>query len=74
LAETRGPQAAAETYLPVFEAAVKEAHVGAIMHSYNLTNGVHMTQTGHLNREVVKEEWDFQGIIMSDWGATYDAD
>jgi beta-glucosidase len=61
-----------EIYLPVFEAAVKEGHVGAIMDSYNLTNGLHMTQNGYLNTDVVKKEWDFAGIVMSDWDATYD--
>jgi beta-glucosidase len=61
-----------EIYLPVFEAAVKEAQVGAIMDSYNLTNGEHMTQNEYLNTDVVKKEWGFQGIIMSDWAATYD--
>jgi beta-glucosidase len=61
-----------EIYLPVFEAAVKEAHVGAIMDSYNLTNGLHMTQNGFLNNDVVKKEWGFTGIIMSDWDSTYD--
>jgi beta-glucosidase len=62
-----------EIYLPVFEAAVKEAHVGAIMDSYNLTNGQHMTENGYLNTDVVKKEWGFAGIIMSDWDATYDS-
>lgn len=61
-----------EIYLPVFEAAVKEAKVGAIMTSYNLTNGLHMTQNGHLNIDVLKKEWGFKGILMSDWDATYD--
>src|SRR5208282_2195698 len=61
-----------EIYLPVFEAAVKEAHVGAIMDSYNLTNGAHMTQNGYLNTDVVKKEWGFTGIMMSDWDSTYD--
>src|SRR5437870_6841090 len=61
-----------EIYLPTFEAAVKEAHVGAIMDSYNLTNGQHMTQNGYLNNEVVKKDWGFNGIVMSDWVATYD--
>jgi beta-glucosidase len=61
-----------EIYLPTFEAAVKQAHVCAIMDSYNLTNGEHMTQNGYLNNEVVKKEWGFDGIIMSDWDATYD--
>jgi beta-glucosidase len=61
-----------EIYLPVFESAVKEAHVGAIMDSYNLTNGAHLTQNAYLNQDVVKKEWGFTGIIMSDWSSTYD--
>jgi len=62
-----------EIYLPVFEAAVKKAKVGAIMDSYNLTNGVHMTANGYLNTDVVRKEWGFKGVMMSDWVATYDA-
>jgi len=61
-----------EIYLPTFEAAVREARVGVIMDSYNLVNGVHMTENGRLNNQVVKQEWGFDGIIMSDWDATYD--
>jgi beta-glucosidase len=62
-----------EIYLPVFEAAVKEAHVGAVMDSYNLTNGQHMTQNSYLNTDVAKKEWGFTGIMMSDWTSVYDA-
>ena len=61
-----------EIYLPAFEAAVKEAHVGAIMDSYNFTNGQHMTQNGYLNTDVAKKDWGFSGIMMSDWDSTYD--
>jgi beta-glucosidase len=61
-----------EIYLPTFEAAVKEAHVGAIMDSYNLINGQHATQNGSLNNLIAKKEWGFDGIVMSDWDATYD--
>src|SRR6267154_5173809 len=61
-----------EIYLPVFEAAVREAHVGAIMDSYNLTNGAHMSQNKYLLTDVVRKEWGFDGIMMSDWGGTYD--
>jgi beta-glucosidase len=61
-----------EIYLPTFEAAVKEAHVGAIMDSYNLVNGTHMTENNYFNNQIVKKEWGFDGIIMSDWDATYD--
>ncbi len=62
-----------EIYLPAFEAAVKEANVGAVMDSYNLTNGLHLTQNGYLNTDVAKKEWGFKGVMMSDWDATYDA-
>jgi len=61
-----------EIYLPAFEAAVKEAHVGAIMDSYNLINGEHATQNSFLNVQVVKKNWGFDGILMSDWDATHD--
>ncbi len=61
-----------EIYLPVFEAAVKEAQVGAIMNSYNLTNGTHVSQSGYLNTDVARKDWDFSGIMMSDWFGTYD--
>jgi beta-glucosidase len=62
-----------EIYLPTFEAAVREAKVGAIMNAYNLVNGVHMTQHDYLNNQVAKREWGFDGVLMSDWNATYDA-
>ncbi|MBI3477717.1 MAG: glycoside hydrolase family 3 C-terminal domain-containing protein [Acidobacteria bacterium] len=61
-----------EIYLPAFEASVKEAKVGAIMDAYNPVNGVYMTQNQHLNNEILKKEWGFDGILMSDWGATHD--
>jgi len=61
-----------EIYLPAFEAAVTQAHVDAVMNSYNLVNGVHATQNEFLNLKVLKGEWGFQGILMSDWFATYD--
>ena len=61
-----------EIYLPPFEAAVTKAHVDAVMNSYNLINGVHATQNAFLNLKVLKGDWDFQGILMADWGATYD--
>jgi beta-glucosidase len=62
-----------EIYLPTFEAAVREAQVGAIMDAYNLTNGAHMTQHNYLNTEVARNEWGFDGVMMSDWTSTYDA-
>lgn len=61
-----------EIYLPAFEAAVRIAHSGAVMDSYNLINGIHATQNDWLNNQILKEEWGFDGILMSDWGATHD--
>lgn len=62
-----------EIYLPAFEAAVKEGHADAVMNSYNLINGSHATQNEFLNLKVLKGEWGFQGILMSDWESTYDS-
>jgi beta-glucosidase len=61
-----------EIYLPAFEASVREGNVGAVMDAYNLVNGVYMTANGHLNNDILKKEWGFDGIVMSDWGATHD--
>jgi beta-glucosidase len=60
-----------EIYLPAFEDAVKLGHVGAVMDSYNLINGEHATQNQQLNIDILKNEWKFNGILMSDWDATY---
>ena len=61
-----------EIYLPIFEAAVKEGRVGAVMDSYNLINGRHATQNAYINIDILKKQWGFQGVLMSDWDATYD--
>ncbi len=61
-----------EIYFPTFEAAVKEARVGAFMSSYNLINGEHASQNKFLLTDVAKKEWGFEGVMMSDWFATYD--
>jgi beta-glucosidase len=62
-----------EIYLPAFEAAVKQGHVSAVMDSYNLINGQHATQNGYFNIDILRKEWGFKGVLMSDWDATYDA-
>jgi beta-glucosidase len=62
-----------EIYLPAFEAAVTKGRVDAVMNSYNLINGVHATQNEFLNLKILKGEWGFQSILMSDWDATYDS-
>jgi beta-glucosidase len=62
---------AREIYLPAFEAAVKSGHVAAVMDSYNLVNGEHMTENRRFNLQILKQEWGFDGVVMSDWDATY---
>ena len=60
-----------EIYLPTFRKAVEEAGVGAVMSSYNLVNGQHMTENRDLIDGVLRGQWGFEGIFMSDWDATY---
>ena len=60
-----------EIYLPAFESAVREGKVGAVMDGYNLVNGQYMTENSHLNNQILKKEWGFDGILMSDWTATH---
>jgi beta-glucosidase len=62
-----------EIYLPAFRAAVIQGKAGAVMNAYNLLNGIHCTQNIHLNNEILKGQWHFKGILMSDWGSTHDA-
>lgn len=59
-----------EIYLPAFEASVREAHVGAVMDGYNLLNGERLTASDRMNNSILKGEWGFDGLVMSDWGAT----
>ncbi|WP_321438937.1 glycoside hydrolase family 3 C-terminal domain-containing protein [uncultured Bacteroides sp.] len=62
-----------EIYLPAFKAAVMDAKVGTIMDGYNLVNGTYMTANKYLNIDVLRNQWGFKGIVMSDWGAAHDA-
>ena len=60
-----------EIYFPAFRKAVQNAHVGAVMDSYNLVNGVHATENAWLNKTILRDTWGFQGILMSDWTSVY---
>lgn len=60
-----------ELYLAPFRKAVKEAHVGAVMNSYNLLNGVHTTESHWLNIDILRNKWNFKGFLVSDWGSVY---
>jgi beta-glucosidase len=62
-----------EIYLPAFEAAVVEGKAGAVMDAYNRVNGSFCTESRFLNLQVLKTEWGFSGVLMSDWGATHNA-
>lgn len=64
-------RAVREIYLPAFEAAVKQGHVSAVMDSYNLIDGKHATENSYFNIEILRKEWGFKGVLMSDWDATY---
>lgn len=61
-----------EIYLPAFEHIVKAAQPWTIMCSYNRINGVHSAQNHWLLTDVLRDEWGFEGIVMSDWGADHD--
>ncbi len=60
-----------EIYFPAFKSAVQKAEVGAVMSSYNLLNGVWTTEDPWLLKEVLRNQWGFNGLVMSDWGSTH---
>ncbi|MBN2048831.1 MAG: glycoside hydrolase family 3 protein [Spirochaetales bacterium] len=60
-----------EIYLPAFRAAVKEGEVQFVMTSYNQLNGVYTSEHPWLLKTVLRDEWGFSGVVMSDWTSTY---
>ena len=60
-----------ELYLLHFEIAVKESEVGSVMCSYNKLNGVYACENDHLLNDILKDEWGFEGFVISDFGATH---
>lgn len=62
-----GERALREIYMPPFEAAVKTARVKAVMTGYNKLNGTYASENNWLLNEVLRGEWAFDGIVMSDW-------
>lgn len=61
-----------EIYLTGFEIAVKEGKAKTIMSSYNEVNGVYANENKHLLNDILREEWGFDGIVITDWGASND--
>jgi len=59
-----------ELYLRPFRTVIEEANPGTIMTSYNMVNGVYTPNSYDLCTKVLRNEWGFDGVIMSDWNAT----
>jgi len=65
------PRTMREIYLPPFEAAVKEADAWGIMAAYNKVNGYWCSENKLLEDQILRKEWGFKGLIVSDWGGTH---
>lgn len=61
-----------EIYLTGFEIAVKEGKAKAIMTSYNEVNGTYANENSHLLQDILRDEWGFDGIVVTDWGGSND--
>ena len=61
-----------EIYLTGFEIAVKEGGAGAIMTSYNEINGTYANENEHLLLDILRKEWGFEGVVITDWGGSND--
>ncbi len=61
-----------EIYLTAFEIAVKKAQPWTVMNSYNKINGFHGSENKHTQLEILRNEWGFDGVVVSDWGAVND--
>jgi beta-glucosidase len=60
-----------EIYLPAFETTVKETQPWTLMCSYNRINGVYASEHHYLLTEILRDEWGFEGVVVSDWGANH---
>lgn len=63
-----------EIYLPAFKAAVEEGKAWSVMGSYNQFRGEHCCHNDLLLNKILKGEWAFDGVVISDWGGTHDSD
>lgn len=60
-----------EMYLPVFEAAVKESKAYSVMSAYNRFRGQFLSENDYMLNKILRDEWGFEGFVMSDWGAVH---
>ncbi|MDV7138389.1 glycoside hydrolase family 3 C-terminal domain-containing protein [Maribacter sp. TH_r10] len=67
-----GDRALYEIYLPAFKAAVQEAGVWAVMGAYNKFRGQYATHNELLTKKILKGDWDYDGVVISDWSSTHD--
>lgn len=63
-----------EIYLPAFKAAVQEGKAWSVMGAYNLYKGQHACHNQYLLNDILKGEWGFDGVVVSDWGGVHDTD
>ena len=61
-----------EIYLPAFETAIREGGVRSLMTAYNRLNGTYCNENEHLLRDILRGEWGFDGLVVSDWGGNND--
>lgn len=61
-----------EIYLPAFETAVKKGKVRSVMCAYNAVNGTFCSENKHLLTDVLREQWGYEGFVVTDWGAVKD--
>lgn len=61
-----------EIYLPAFKAVVQEAQVWTVMGAYNKFRGTHCCESDYLLNQILKKEWGFQGLVVSDWAGVHD--
>ncbi len=60
-----------EIYLPAFKAAITEGNAWTIMSAYNKLRGVYCSENDYLLNKILKGEWKFKGVVISDWGGTH---
>lgn len=63
-----------EIYLPAFKAAVEKGHTWGLMGAYNLYKNEHNCHNATLLNKILKDDWKFDGVVVSDWGGTHDLD